>query len=197
MFRTAESKSRIDVLGQTVKEEQQLHDTQTDIARAPARQRVLVALRGCLEDSARRQADTTFRAVCFQMDTFVLRGITRVELAAALGPPTWCQRPDTAAYVRSVGNDCAPEQTPVWSSEPASARQADSCVNPTRVSAACIWGGLRSRNSAVSRSASGAARPEWEVGLSTCQCSATVVSRVDWNMATGEITGSFKGTVSP
>ena len=38
---------------------------------------------------------------------------------------------------------------------------------------------------------------ESEVGLSTCYCSATVTRRFDRSMATGEITGSFRGAVSP
>jgi hypothetical protein len=120
VFRAAESKSMMDILDQTVKEQQQLHDPQADIARAPTRQRVLVALRGCLEESSRRQGDKNSHSRCLTIDTSVLLGIMRSELAAALGPPTWCQRRDTAAYLRGVGNDCTPEQNPVWSFEPAS-----------------------------------------------------------------------------
>ena len=121
VFRAAESKSMMEVLDQTVRELQQLQDPQTDIARAPERQRVLFALSRCLAESSRHQGDRMLQSSCLTIDTTVLLGIKRNELVAALGPPTWCQRLDTAAYLRGVGNDCTPEQIPVWSSEPASA----------------------------------------------------------------------------
>jgi hypothetical protein len=120
VFRAAESKSMMEVLDQTVKEQQQLHDPQTDIVRAPERQRILFALSRCLAESSRHQGDTTFQSLCLTIDTSVLLGIKRSELVAALGPPTWCQRLYPFAYLRGVGNDCTPEQTPVWSSEAAS-----------------------------------------------------------------------------
>jgi hypothetical protein len=53
------------------------------------------------------------------------------------------------------------------------------------------------------RSALGATRPRFGRGdgFERCfwlhHCSATVTSRVDLNMETGEMTGSVKGTLSP
>ena len=120
VYRAAESQSMMEVLDQTVKEQHQLHDPQTDIVRAAERQRVLFSLSRCLAESARHQGDRMLQPSCLTMNTSVLLGIKRSELAAALGPPTWCQRLDTVAYIRGVGHDCTPEQNPVWSSEPAS-----------------------------------------------------------------------------
>ena len=120
VFRAPESQSMMEVMDQTVKEQHQLHDPQTDIARAAERQRVLFSLSRCLAESARHQGDRMLQPSCLTIDTSVLLGIKRSELAAALGPPTWCQRLDTLAYIRGLRDDCTPEQNPVWSSEPAS-----------------------------------------------------------------------------
>jgi hypothetical protein len=118
VFRAAESKSALEVLDRTVKEQLQLHDIQTDIARAPERQRILLALNQCLAESARHQGDGSFQSRCPVMDVSVLAGIKRSELVAALGPPTWCQRLYPFGYLPGAGRDCTPEQTPVWSFEP-------------------------------------------------------------------------------
>jgi hypothetical protein len=118
VFRAAESKATMEVLDQAVKEQVQLHDPQTDITRAPERQRMLLALTQCLAESSRHQGDGAFHSHCVATDTSVLVGIKRAELVAALGPPTWCQRSYPFGYLPGASGDCPAEQTPVWSFEP-------------------------------------------------------------------------------
>jgi len=116
VFRGAESKAALDVLDHAVAEQRELHDPRNDLIRAPERYRVLEALRRCLE-TERHQGRPASDARCLNIDLTAVVGIKRSELAAALGPATWCQRSDPLGYVPGAGGDCEAQQTPLWSSE--------------------------------------------------------------------------------
>jgi hypothetical protein len=121
-----------------VKEQLQLHDPQTDIARALERQRVLLALRGCLAESARQQGDKAFHSRCLTIDTSVILGIKRSELVAALGPPPGAN--DSILPNISVVSETTARLNKIQYGHlsPHRTRQADSCVSPTRVSSARV-----------------------------------------------------------
>jgi hypothetical protein len=106
----AESQALMAAVELAVKEQHELEDPQTDIARAPERHRAMQALKECFAmASSEEEAEG-----CHTIDRSALIGIKRSDLAAGLGPPQWCQRSSPISYVPPTGADCPPEQTPIW-----------------------------------------------------------------------------------
>ena len=110
----SESQALIRTVDQAVKQVQELQDPQTDIARGPERQRVMLDLKGCMAAAIDKMMRMDSRD-CHTVNLAVLLGIKRSELLAYWGPPTSCQRgsPQTE-YSPPTGPDCPPEQTPIW-----------------------------------------------------------------------------------
>jgi hypothetical protein len=72
-----------------------------------SKQHVLHSLRSCLGHLA-----TGVKSPCIGMDVSQLSGISRNELVAALGPPSFCHPTSSTALLTA---DCAPAKRPVWS----------------------------------------------------------------------------------
>jgi hypothetical protein len=128
--RAAESQAAIAALDQAVKEELELEDPQTDVNRAPERNRVMLALNKCFADASTHPKDEFSYARCQIIDVSVLRGIKRSELVTNWGPPTWCQGP--TGYLPPAGADCPLEQVPIWSFEHPSTPGSGLWCNPAR-----------------------------------------------------------------
>jgi hypothetical protein len=110
----SESQALIRTVDQAVKQVQELQDPQTDIARGPERQRVMLELKGCMAAAIDKMMRVDSRD-CHTVNLAVLLGIKRSELVAYWGPPTWCQRGSPQIeYSPPTGPDCPPAQTPIW-----------------------------------------------------------------------------------
>jgi len=110
----AESQALMAALDRAVKEDRELKDPQTDVARAPERYRIMQALKECFADGdPKRPAGSTS---CQGNSLSVLVGIQRSELSAYWGPPTWCTNPSPygPGLLPPTGADCPAEQTAVW-----------------------------------------------------------------------------------
>jgi hypothetical protein len=118
--RGTEAQAAIATLDQAVREQRELEDPQTDLIRAPERNRVVLALKKCFADASTNSKIDLYPN-CEAMDVSVLRGMKRSALVTNLGPPKWCRRWNTsgrAEYSSHVGTDCPPEQMPIWSFRP-------------------------------------------------------------------------------
>jgi hypothetical protein len=72
------------------------------------KEQILRTLRGCLDHLSMGE-----RSPCVNMDTSKLSGISRQQLIAALGPPTFCHPMQRTR--QPMDGDCLPSQRPVWS----------------------------------------------------------------------------------
>jgi hypothetical protein len=110
----SESEARIRMVEQAIKDVQELQDPQTDTARGPERQRVMLELKGCMAAAIDRMMRVD-SGDCHGLNLDVLMGIKRSELVWYWGPPALCQRGSSETeYSPPTGSDCPPEQTPIW-----------------------------------------------------------------------------------
>jgi hypothetical protein len=82
----------------------------------PTRAELLAKLHQCRDDLAKERPAGRFVSPCAKLDPSPLYGITRTELAAALGPPTFCVGLSVGGPPR--GPDCPPQMDPRWSFYP-------------------------------------------------------------------------------
>jgi hypothetical protein len=81
-------------------------------AAPPTRAELLEKLHQCREELAKEQPSGRFVSPCVKLDTSALNGISRNELAAALGPPTFCTGLSEGSP--PGGPDCPPQLDPKW-----------------------------------------------------------------------------------
>lgn len=84
-------------------------------AAPPARGELLEKLHQCLDELS-KERPTGRLPPCTKIDPSPLNGISRTELAAALGPPTFCVGLSERGSPR--GSDCPPQLNPGWSFYP-------------------------------------------------------------------------------
>jgi len=77
------------------------------------RAELLEKLHACRDQLAKEQPTGRFVSPCAKLDPSPLNGISRNELAAALGPPTTCTGLSEAGSPN--GPDCPPQLDPRWS----------------------------------------------------------------------------------
>lgn len=82
----------------------------------PTRAELLENLRQCRVELTQEPPAGRSRSSCATHDLSPLNGIARHELAAALGPPTFCVGLSEGGPPR--GPDCPPELNPRWSFHP-------------------------------------------------------------------------------
>src|SRR5262244_2833621 len=79
----------------------------------PTRAELLEKLHQCRVELTKERPTGRFISSCAKLDPSLLNGISRHELAAALGPPTFCVGLSEAGTPR--GSDCPFELNPRWS----------------------------------------------------------------------------------
>jgi len=79
----------------------------------PTRTELLDKLHQCRDELAKEQPTGKFVSPCAKLDPSPLNGISRNELAAALGPPTFCTGLSEGGP--PLGPDCPPQLNPQWS----------------------------------------------------------------------------------
>jgi hypothetical protein len=79
----------------------------------PTRAELLEKLRQCHDELHKEQPAEQPLARCAKLDPSPLNGISRTQLAAALGPPTFCTGLSEGGPPR--GPDCPPQLDPRWS----------------------------------------------------------------------------------
>jgi hypothetical protein len=77
------------------------------------RPELLEKLHQCRDELTKEQPTGRFISPCAKLDPSPLNGISRSDLAAALGPPTACMGLSEAGTPN--GPDCAPQLDPKWS----------------------------------------------------------------------------------
>lgn len=82
---------------------------------APPKNRteLLQRLQQCRDELTKQHPTSQFVTPCVKLDPSPLNGISRNELAAALGPPTSCMGLSEAGSPN--GPDCPPQLDPKWS----------------------------------------------------------------------------------
>jgi hypothetical protein len=78
----------------------------------PTRAELLEKLQQCRDELSKERPPGRL-STCTKIDPWLLNGISRAELAAALGPPTFCRGLSELGSPR--GPDCPPELNPGWS----------------------------------------------------------------------------------
>jgi hypothetical protein len=78
----------------------------------PTRAELLDKLRHCHDTVTQEQAPAVFVSPCAKLDVTALNGISRSELAAALGRPTFCMGLSEGGVPK--GLDCPPQWDPKW-----------------------------------------------------------------------------------
>jgi hypothetical protein len=79
----------------------------------PTRAELLDKLHQCRDELNKEQPTGQFVSPCGRLDPSPLNGISRAELAAVLGPPTFCTGLSETGSPR--GPDCPPQLDPRWS----------------------------------------------------------------------------------
>jgi hypothetical protein len=79
----------------------------------PTRAELLEKLHHCRDGLTQEQPTARFVSPCAKLDPSPLNGISRTELAATLGPPTYCIGLSEAGS--PSGPDCPPQLNPKWS----------------------------------------------------------------------------------
>jgi hypothetical protein len=79
----------------------------------PTRAELLEKLHQCRDELTQERPTGRFVSPCVKLDPSPLNGISRNDLAAALGPPTFCVGLSERGSPR--GSDCPPELNPRWS----------------------------------------------------------------------------------
>ena len=77
---------------------------------------LLEKLQKCRDELTKERPPDAFASACAKLDPSPLNGISRHELAAALGPPSLCMGLSEGASPR--GPDCSPQLDPKWSFHP-------------------------------------------------------------------------------
>jgi hypothetical protein len=78
----------------------------------PTRAELLDKLRHCHDKVTQEEAPAVFVSPCAKLDVTPLNGISRSELAAALGRPTFCMGLSEGGVPK--GLDCPPQWDPKW-----------------------------------------------------------------------------------
>jgi hypothetical protein len=78
----------------------------------PTRAELLDKLTQCRHEVSQGQPTGWFISPCIKLDPSPLNGITRIDLAAALGRPTFCVGLSEGVLPR--GSDCPPQMDPKW-----------------------------------------------------------------------------------
>jgi hypothetical protein len=79
----------------------------------PTRAELLQRLHQCRDELSKERPSGRFVSPCAKLDPSSLNGISRTELAASLGPPTFCL--GLSAGGPPHGPDCPPQFDPRWS----------------------------------------------------------------------------------
>jgi len=79
----------------------------------PTRAELLEKLHQCRDELNKERATGQPGSHCARLDPSPLNGISRGELAAALGPPTFCT--GLSEVSAPTGPDCPPQLDPSWS----------------------------------------------------------------------------------
>lgn len=82
-------------------------------APSPTRTELLEKLRECREELNKERPTGQSVSRCARLDPSPLNGISRAEVAAVLGPPSFCTGLSEAAAPH--GPDCPPQLDPTWS----------------------------------------------------------------------------------
>jgi len=114
--RAADSKHTMLVLDEVLEQKREPPDS-IDATNAAAWNVLLAELHSCLLNGSEPPSRQTFSTQCRPIKIESLADIRRRALVAHLGPPTWCISKDTR-WSRATEDDCAPEQTPIWSLNP-------------------------------------------------------------------------------
>jgi hypothetical protein len=77
-----------------------------------SRPELLDKLTQCRNELSQGQSTGWFVSPCVKLDPAPLNGISRIELAAALGRPTFCT--SLSEGVLPPGSDCPPQMDPKW-----------------------------------------------------------------------------------
>lgn len=78
-----------------------------------SRSELLEKLKQCRDELSKEERPTGQPPACAKLDPWPLNGISRSELGAALGPPSFCMGLSERGYPR--GADCPPDLNPAWS----------------------------------------------------------------------------------
>ena len=78
----------------------------------PTRAELLEKLHQCRDDLSKERSAGHSVSPCTKLDPSPLNGISRTELAAALGPPTFCMGLGQGGF--PGGTDCPPQLDPKW-----------------------------------------------------------------------------------
>jgi hypothetical protein len=82
-------------------------------APAPTRAELLEKLHQCRDELSKGRSTGAFVSPCTKLDPSPLDGISRHELVAALGPPSFCVGLTEGGF--PSGQDCPPQWDPKWS----------------------------------------------------------------------------------
>jgi len=80
---------------------------------APTRAELLDKLHQCRDELGKGRPTGAFVSPCTRLDPAPLDGISRHELVAALGPPSFCVGLTEGSF--PSGQDCPPQLDPKWS----------------------------------------------------------------------------------
>jgi hypothetical protein len=79
----------------------------------PTRAEILEKLHQCREELSKARSTGALVSPCTKLDLSPLAGISRHELVATLGPPTFCMGMTEGSFPN--GPDCPPQLDPKWS----------------------------------------------------------------------------------